>query len=199
MTEHVQEQISAFIDDELSSEECAFLARRLSSDESARAQLTRYAAIGSVLRGETLVANSSLLLDRVHAALDGAPEPRQRALLARKGQRRWAYSLAGAGVAASVAVAALFGLRVLLEDDNRLDAIRASAGAPAARADEPSYVVPSETEARVFTPPVRLTNYLVQHGNYSSGLQRTSVNSNVVGTVKQEAMTAESPDASSER
>ena len=199
MTEHIQEQISAFIDDELSSEECAFLVRRLGSDTQAREQLVRYAAIGSALRHDALIASSTVLRDRVRAALDGvAATPRRRALPARRARRRWAYSLAGAGVAASVAAVGLFALRLTLDDGGRLapaqafDTLGAPGGVP------PSYVVPAGTiEPRVFAPPIRLTNYLVQHGNYTSTLQRTSVHSNVVGMAKPEPVTAELPDTAS--
>jgi hypothetical protein len=44
-----------------------------------------------------------------------------------------------------------------------------------------SYVVPREVaEGRAVVPTIRLTNYLVHHGEYASGLSRTSVHSNVV-------------------
>jgi hypothetical protein len=47
--------------------------------------------------------------------------------------------------------------------------------------EAPSYVVPQEApEGRAVTPPIRLTNYLMRHGEYASGLSRTSVHSNVV-------------------
>lgn len=204
MTEHIQEQISAFIDDELSSEECAFLVRRLGSDATARAQMVRYAAIGSVLRTEGLIASSTLLRDRVQAALDGvATAPARRMVPTRRtpplrARRRWAYSVAGAGVAASVAAVALFGLRTALEDGGAMAPVQAADGmAPSGRsAAPPSYVVPTDASGqRVFAPPIRLTNYLVQHGNYTSTLQRTSVHSNVVGIGKPELATAALPDA----
>jgi hypothetical protein len=44
------------------------------------------------------------------------------------------------------------------------------------------YVVPQEiSDAPVVAPQIRLTNYLVHHGEYASRLSRTSVHSNVVG------------------
>ena len=52
MTESIQDQVSAFIDDELSAEECAFFVRRLERDPEARRQLIRYTTMGAVLRGE---------------------------------------------------------------------------------------------------------------------------------------------------
>ena len=43
------------------------------------------------------------------------------------------------------------------------------------------YVVPEATDQSGTVAPIRLTNYLMHHGEYASGLTRTSVNSNVVG------------------
>ena len=45
----------------------------------------------------------------------------------------------------------------------------------------PSYVVPQDTDQSRTVAPIRLTNYLMHHGEFASGLTRTSVNSNVVG------------------
>jgi negative regulator of sigma E activity len=183
MTEHVQEQISAFIDDELSSEECAFLVRRFSSDPHARQQVVRYAAIGSALRSEALSASSSLLRDRINSALDGMPSAPARQSRQPARVRRWAQLMAGSSIAASVAVAALFGLRSL-NQPNEAVVNATTVAAPGRQWTEPaSYVVPGESAdaARVVVPPIRLTNYLMQHGNYASMLHRNSVHSNVVG------------------
>jgi hypothetical protein len=45
----------------------------------------------------------------------------------------------------------------------------------------PSYVVPPTTDLSRTGAPIRLTNYLMHHGEFASGLTRTSVNSNVLG------------------
>jgi hypothetical protein len=106
-------------------------------------------------------------------------------------QARFARPVVGFGIAATVAVAAIVGLRSL--NDSRLPPPRAAATAPAqspllARESvevPPSYVVPQEVaETRPVTPPIRLTNYLMHHGEYASRLSRTSVHSNVVGTAE---------------
>jgi Anti sigma-E protein RseA, N-terminal domain len=192
MTEHIKEHISAFIDDELSAEECAFLVRRLSSDPDARSQMVRYAAIGSVLRHEVLATSSPLLRDRLAAALDGDEhQPARRAPSRHSKRPRWAYPLAGAGIAASVAVAALFGLRIALDGTGSTEMTQAGVGLSPGQ-----YVVPVDTIDRrvVSPPPIRLTNYMLQHGNYASTLQRTSLHSNLAGVGKSEATTAESSD-----
>jgi hypothetical protein len=57
--------------------------------------------------------------------------------------------------------------------------------------EAPSYVVPPEVaEGRVVTPPIRLTNYLMHHGEYASRLSRTSVHSNVVSAAPEQPRAA---------
>lgn len=188
MTEEIDEQISAFMDDELSAEESAFLVRRLESDAAARSQFIRYATIGSALRGDLLLADSTVLRRRIQESIAGrVPDP-ARLSSASTRRARFGRSVAGFGVAALVAVLALIGLRN----------INGSAlGDPGGSrvADEPSvelsapvsYVVPPELpQARVIEAPIRLTNYLVQHGSFASTLSRTSINSNVIGVVEPE-------------
>jgi hypothetical protein len=47
------------------------------------------------------------------------------------------------------------------------------------------------------TSPIRLTNYLIHHSEYASGLGRASVSSNVVGA-SVEPMPAQADDAESQ-
>jgi hypothetical protein len=47
----------------------------------------------------------------------------------------------------------------------------------------PIYVVPAGADQQSRTVAPRLANYLMHHGEFASGLTRTSVNSNVVGAV----------------
>jgi len=106
MSEHIHEQISAFLDDELSSEESAFLVRRLSSDSIARQQTVRYSTIGSVLRDEAVLASSTLLRDRIHAVLDGATLPQLTASAPGKRPTQWVRMLAAGSVSARNAIMA---------------------------------------------------------------------------------------------
>jgi negative regulator of sigma E activity len=184
MTEQINDQVSAFIDDELSVDESALLVRRFERDPDARARATRYTLIGSALRGELLEPHPSILRQRVAAALNGAaPVPSKRRPAALKVSR----PLVGFGIAATVALVAIGSLRMLSD-------VAPNGGAPLAAgiattavvreeaAEAPSYVVPQDAAApRVVTPPMRLTNYLMRHGVYASSLTRTTVNSNVVG------------------
>ncbi|MGD8322726.1 MAG: sigma-E factor negative regulatory protein [Gammaproteobacteria bacterium] len=181
MSEHIHEQISAFLDDELSSEESAFLVRRLTSDPLAHRQTVRYATIGSVLREESVLANSTVLRERIHAVLDGTPIAQNAGRMQSKRHTRWARRIAAVSVAASVAVLALLGLRTINETD--ADTMQAATVVPGIWTEPDSYVVPGETSpsGAIVTPPIWLTTYLLQHGHYTSTFNRTLVNSNVIG------------------
>ena len=113
MTEQINDQISAFIDDELSAEESALLVRRFERDPNARAQVLRYTMIGAALRGEVLEPHSSALRRRIAAALDGAVPAAERP--APRWSARYARPLLGFGIAAAVAVAAIGTLRLVNE------------------------------------------------------------------------------------
>jgi sigma-E factor negative regulatory protein RseA len=178
MTQQIQDQMSAFVDDELSAEECAFLVRRLEHDPGARGKLERYTMIGCALRGELLQPDPGILRRRLQEALTGtAAPPRKAAAAAPDWRLRLSRPLFGVGIAASAAVVGLIGVSMM-------NVAPDMAEPPLQAADwlEPSYVVPQGTsEQRAVTAPIRLTNYLMHHGEYASRLSRTSVDSNVVG------------------
>jgi negative regulator of sigma E activity len=180
MTDKINDQISAFVDDELSEQECAFLVRRFEHNSEARKQAVRFTLIGSALRNELIKPDPTLLLRRISSALDGAAVPAAPVRAERGWSPRLVRPLAGLAIAAGVASIAIFGLRYL--NDTTAPPAPAVAATRAADPVEPaSYVVPREVaEGRAVVPTIRLTNYLVHHGEYASGLNRTSVHSNVV-------------------
>lgn len=96
---------------------------------------------------------------------------------------RFARPLLGVGIAATVAVVAIGTLRSLNETAIVPGVAPSIATTPLQSRDvaAPSYVVPTDTDDQRVGAPIRLTNYLMHHGEYASGLTRTSVNSNVVG------------------
>lgn len=186
MTEQINDQISAFIDDELSADESAMLVRRFERDPEARGRALRYTLIGDALRGQLLEPNPSILRRRVAASLSGA-QAASPAKAAAGWPLRFARPALGFGIAAAVAIVAIGVLRVV--NDTQVAPVPVAATVETAQplqvraiGDEaPSYVVPQEApEGRAVTPPIRLTNYLMRHGEYASGLSRTSVHSNVV-------------------
>jgi|SRR5690606_29714777 len=186
MSEQIHDQVSAFIDDELSAEECAFLVRRFERDPASRSKFVRYSMIGSALRGELLQPDPDMLRRRIHDALNGSPSAVRPAAASPPPQRkvehaRWASPAVGLGLAASVAVAALFVVREMNSTDGASEAATPlmSTVVPADASPSPRVVAP--------LPPIRLTNYLLHHGEYAR-LSRTSVHSTVIGSMEQPFM-----------
>jgi len=178
MTESTQDQISAFVDGELSADETEFLLRRLSHDRDARRHLKAYLAIGAAVRGELIADRVVDLSDSIVAALDGTEDEVIEVSEAR-GWFRFAKPVAGVAIAASVAVSAL----LLLQDSGVPGAPVAQVTGPAVNAEvAPAYVVPSGSEEipSLVRPRIRLTNYLVNHGQHTSSLGRQLINSSVV-------------------
>ena len=185
MTDQINDQISAFIDNELSADESALLVRRFERDGDARSRAMRYTLIGASLRGELLEPHPSVLRQRISSALSGttttapvAPRARER------WTDRWARPMLGVAIAATVAVVAVGTLRSLNEASITPLPTTAVGAFPLQVSDSvraPSYVVPQGTDLARTGAPIRLTNYLIHHGEFASGLTRTSVNSNVLG------------------
>lgn len=178
MSEHINEQVSEFIDDEMSAEGCEFFVRRLGRDGEAKSRFLRYQLIGAAMRGEHLAANAAF------RAQGAAPVPRRRAedaRVERRQTRAWftgGRAAVGAGIAASVALAAVVGLRfanVTPEDalsEGQFASEAPSYVVPPAGGDNPS-LVPLQGE-------VTGIQYLMHHTRFSSGLNSTMMRSSVV-------------------
>jgi negative regulator of sigma E activity len=185
MNDQFQEQTSLFVDDELTAEECEFFVRRLQRDPDTRGRLVRYQLIGAVLRGELKTADPDVLRRRLLAGMDGIGGSQSgRARRERVGYARFFKPALGLAIAASVTVAALLMLRTSgMDGAGEAPVASLETGADRPAEQGASYVVPPGTDPRrMASPPVRLTNYMMQHGEYASRLSRTSVHSNVVTT-----------------
>lgn len=68
-----EEQISAFLDGELSGSESHFLLRQLGADKEGREQFDRYSLVGEVLRGSTPPVMDLGLTDRIMAEIAADP------------------------------------------------------------------------------------------------------------------------------
>jgi negative regulator of sigma E activity len=188
MNDQFHEQTSLFVDDELTAEECEFFVRRLQRDPDSRGRLVRYQLIGAALRGELKTTDPDVLRRRLQAAMDGvgasqSARPRRE----RVGYARFFKPALGLAIAASVTVAALLMLRTSGMNGASEAPISGIASletsADGLGEQGASYVVPPGIDPRrLASPPVRLTNYMMQHGEYASRLSRTSVHSNVVST-----------------
>ena len=187
MSEQIQDQISAFTDDELSAEECAFLVRRLERDPKTRDRVLRYSIIGAALRGELPNPDPDVLRRRVRAELDGVralEQVRESPAV----QSRYFRPAVGLGIAASVAVAALALLNTVNSPLDTSDPAPQVAGVSSGFGPEnpPSYIVPGEAAVPLSVgdtlspPPIRLTNYLITHGQYAPGIRRTSIHTHVI-------------------
>jgi sigma-E factor negative regulatory protein RseA len=199
MTDQINDQISAFIDNELSADESALLVRRFERDTESRARAMRYTLIGASLRGELLEPHPSVLRQRVSAALSGATPPAPRAR-ERVGER-FTKPLLGVAIAATVAVVSIGALRSMNETTlvpSVAPAVVSTSTTPnldagsslQARDAATSYVVPPRVNDQPSTvAPIRLTNYLMHHGEFASGFTRTAVNSNVVGAAMEPVAT----------
>ncbi|MGI9331241.1 MAG: sigma-E factor negative regulatory protein [Gammaproteobacteria bacterium] len=166
MTAGIDEQLSAFLDGELSAGEEELLLRRLDRDAGHRQRLARFAAMGQVMRGHAPAVNAVHLGERISVAL--AEETAHAGTAGSWG------GLAIAGLAAAAGVVVLTGLlslgSVSLDEPQQL-----------AQVIQPT-VQAAELQAAGTSPlgAARLTGYLVAHGDYAGGLSRQVVSSHVV-------------------
>ncbi|HEY0767680.1 MAG TPA: sigma-E factor negative regulatory protein [Steroidobacteraceae bacterium] len=202
MNEELDSQLSAMFDDELAPAECELLARRLSRDEQLKARWDRYAVIGALIRSEGGVRLNAPLAGRVSAVILAEPTfgaspaphgaPRTRV--------RWWQPLAGAAVAAGVAVLCIVWLRAQTPltgaalSAQLISPAAAVSSAPLARATPAgaagprdgiaagisgsgdSYVVPPAPAVRAaVVPSVELANYVVAHSVFSSPVARRNL------------------------
>jgi negative regulator of sigma E activity len=190
MTEQINDQISAFIDNELSAEESALLVRRFERDPESRSRAMRYTLIGASLRGELLEPHPSVLRQRLAAALSGTTPSVAKVRESWTG--RLAQPLLGIGIAATVAVVAIGALRSLNEPSLAPGNAPSLATTSLSGNDAvvaPIYVVPQDADPVRVGAPIRLTNYLMHHSEFASGVTRNSVNSNVVGAEMEPVVT----------
>jgi negative regulator of sigma E activity len=139
MNEGIKMQVSAFVDGELPEAEAQLLLRRLSQDIELRQQAAEYLALGRAMRGQRSIAAIGDLRGRVTAAIDDRVSEEEFAAIEASG-RRYLRPLAGFAIAATVAVAAIFGLQQLSVFSGTSTAVMEPAVAEAAAGD--SYTVP---------------------------------------------------------
>jgi len=112
MVERINEQLSAFMDDELPVEELELLASRLRQVPDYFATVARYDLIGDVIRSERgLVSGILLSAQRICEAVD--KEPAHLTVAVRRGRWTGRQALAGAAIAASLTAVAMVSLTLL--------------------------------------------------------------------------------------
>ncbi|MGD2073587.1 MAG: RseA family anti-sigma factor [Gammaproteobacteria bacterium] len=163
MTEEIREQLSALIDDELSDLERPLLLGRLQRDAALRECLGRYQLIGEVMRGAGKTATLSVA-GRVQQAVE-----QEAAMLAaaRPAARHW-KPLAGMGVAASVALLAVFAVTSLR--DSTTETVPAVASGDAGVKRLASENATGDERWDRIEPRIdeRLSGYLVNHSEYAA-------------------------------
>ncbi len=158
MNEGIKMQISAFVDGELPDAEAQLLVRRLSQDTELRQQAAEYFAIGRAMRGQGSLSATGNLRGRIAAALDDRLDEGELQDV-EPAVRRYGRPVAGFAIAATVAIAAIFGLQQLARDP----AIGVDPAAPAVAEGltDDSYTVPE-------------IDYFQRHSEFSSEVGNNS-------------------------
>lgn len=108
MSDELNSQLSAFVDNELSPEESELLVRRLCRDETLRDTAATYTLIGSAMRGESEVTAPADFAGRVKMAVAGQQVPAaKKPAAAGSNARTWGAALAASAVLAAVALLTL--------------------------------------------------------------------------------------------
>ncbi len=184
MTEHLRDQLSAFLDGELPRPEVDLLLRRLAGNDELRIALSRYAIIGECLRSAPGRSVTRGFAARVSAAVaaEGAGKGADRL----HAFTRWLRPLGGLAIAATVATVAILGLQRTQQSAPAGAAQVAASSAPTTSIGGPaieeavSYTVPAPSTGGPVIPAGRLTSYVVAHSEYSSPLGRRNVLSGLV-------------------
>jgi sigma-E factor negative regulatory protein RseA len=166
MTDKLDEQLSALMDDELPESERELLLRRLAVDNGLRDRWERYHLARDLLHNELPDTVDLGLSERVRAALEQEPAP-EVATPAAGALRQMFKPLAGLAIAVSVAALAIVGLQQLTDTGSSQQRVPevASTGTP-----DSGYVRVAGTRWDMQRPEIeaRLNNLLVNHNEYSS-------------------------------
>ncbi len=185
MNEAIRMQVSAFVDGELPENEADLLVRRLSQDAHLRQQVSEYLAIGRVMRGEYSWQGNDALRERIAAELDAGTlqEPADAAVTTRPA--RFVRPLAGAAIAATVALVAIFGLGRVADVDTPVPAA-------AVVADETvSETVPTMSDGE-------LRRLMILHGDGSNSFSTRVTSLQMRAEELAEQSSADDPEAEDE-
>jgi negative regulator of sigma E activity len=174
MKQRVDEQLSAFLDDELPTDELEFLLRRLEKAEDARSTLNRYAMIGSILRDEYSGSAADVIRAGVseRIAEEDAHHDRRAAAKSKNGSA-WK----GMGIAAALALVAYLSVDIRTGPEIPPQ-VRQAIVEPTLQAVQPAAPVVGQPKMRQATiTPVRLATYMVSHGEYARSFPWTVMDS----------------------
>ncbi len=161
MTDKIKEQISAFVDDELDFKETDLLLRRFEQDAELRATVGRYALVGDAIRDALAPAPMSDFPSGVRAAIDDAAEDSKPAVLPRASMSKVLKGVGGFAIAATVATVAILTLQT--PDEQFPEPPKTASNGPF---PGPENIVPEPMDSA----QIRLTEYLLQHSEYSASM-----------------------------
>lgn len=167
MNDAIKIQLSAFVDGELPENESELLVRRLGQDVVLRQQVAEYLQLGRLLRGDRELAGMSQLRGRIAAAL-GEDIPAE-VPVAKFVPSRFFRPVAGVAIAASVAVAALIGLRTVGGIGEAEFAASNAEFAAVAIDDSSMYTEQLSSEFVTDGPSDMLMKYYLHHEERSAG------------------------------
>jgi negative regulator of sigma E activity len=193
MTDPIHEQLSAFLDGELSAAESELLLKRVERDPDLKVRLERYVLAGEALRATAVQTRPSRDFSvRIAASIARESAPGRARHVA-----QWLKPVAGGAIAAGVAAVALVSFQVtpMLTSQETVSggAVTAQRTTPLSQGTQSieqanasemmsgtdRYTVP--TRERRVSPPIqvvnngRLANFVVAHSEYSSPLGRRNV------------------------
>ena len=179
MSKEIREQISAFLDNELTAQEVESTLAQIGTQGDLRRSWDRYHLIGDAIRGEGVRISREGIADRVRERVETEP-----AILApsvsgfgwgKSGQVQWLRPVAGAALAASVAALAVMVLPEFTASTPEAEPTRlASTPAPAGEV----YLERKGMRWKNLEQPGlenKLNRYLVDHSEYASARGMTGV------------------------
>lgn len=171
MNDAIRMQISAFVDGELPQNEAELLLRRMCQDGDLRQQAAEFLAVGRVMRGERCVAGMKHLRERIAANLDDTSLVQEELVADKAARPRFLRPLAGAAIAATVALAAIIGLQQVSSIPGADTLPRDAAVVETVESD--SYTVPDQDDGQ-------LRDYYLRHTATSSYFGANSINARLV-------------------
>jgi len=155
MNQESKEYLSSFMDGEVSQETGRFLVRRLGADGEWRKTWARYHLVRDCLRHQDGKLAHNELSSRVRQALSGEPDVKVRRSIGKAG---WFKPIAGAAVAASVALVAIMTVSTETPEGSTAPANEISQVAPAK-----PFVSPNPSRLTPVSQPVNLSGGLRQN------------------------------------
>lgn len=161
MSDKLNEQVSALMDDECTEQELKLAVRRLTHDTALMSYWERYHLISDVLKGDAPSAMNVDFARRIHAVIETEPAL-SSAAASPSAARPWTKPLAGFALAASVAAVAVFMLPREV-DQPGTDALVAQERV----IDQPVPVATVTTDAED-DMAARMNAYMVNHNSLAS-------------------------------